>query len=70
VDRSYYQSRLASALASAKAAVEPCARIAHETMARAYRVLLHDAHRSGQRERQQQTQQATEEWENEGGRPR
>jgi hypothetical protein len=40
MDISYLQSRLEASMALMKAAVDPCARIAHEGMARGYRSIL------------------------------
>lgn len=36
----YYQNRLQASLGLANAAIDPCARIAHEGMARGYRAIL------------------------------
>jgi hypothetical protein len=40
MDISYLQGRLQASMALVKAAVDPCARIAHEGMARGYRSIL------------------------------
>jgi len=40
MDLDYYRRRLAEATASAKSAIEPCARIAHQKMAHAYAKLV------------------------------
>jgi len=40
MDIAYLQGRLQASLAQVKAAVDPCARIAHEGLARGYRSIL------------------------------
>jgi len=75
MDLGYYKSRLTSAITSAKAAADPCARIAHEKMARAYGVLVDTTSRLQDRAefpklrkaRQRELDTALDDWENEGG---
>lgn len=74
MELSYLQIRLAAAVAAAKAATHPGARIAHEGMAKAYRALLVSGARvrsgitraSSQKERHEMDD-ALDEWDNEGG---
>jgi hypothetical protein len=40
MDMTYFQGRLEASMALIKATVDPCARIAHEGMARGYRSIL------------------------------
>lgn len=40
MDMPYFQGRLEASMALVKAAVDPCARIAHEGMARGYQSIL------------------------------
>lgn len=40
MDMTYFQGRLEASVALIKATVDPCARIAHEGMARGYRSIL------------------------------
>lgn len=79
MDISYLQGRLQASMALVKAAVDPCARIAHEGMARGYRSLLANYRCAGAPTRdaandsgrstsvQRDLDNAVEEWANEGG---
>jgi hypothetical protein len=79
MNMTYFQGRLDASLARVKAAIDPCARVAHEGMARGYRSILANygyAEEAPSRERpgdkdlifvQGDNDAAVECWVNEGG---
>lgn len=66
----YFQQRLRASLRLMKAAIDPCAKIAHEGMARGYRAILAarslaEENKAGWTERDSEF--AIQRWANEGG---
>ena len=72
MDLDYYRRRLTEAVAAAKAAVEPCGRIAHQKMASAYAAVIRNAglpsaKKAARSSRGQAWEDALGQWETEGG---
>ena len=74
METTYYEGRLAAALAASKAASHPAARIAHKKMADAYRILADPQPQASpyppwQRRKveKHEYEEAITKWENEGG---
>ena len=77
MERTYFQGRLEVSMALIKATVDPCARIAHEGMARGYRSILANYGEGATREAANDSGQsasvqhdladATAEWANDSG---
>jgi hypothetical protein len=69
MDLEYYRRRLAEAVAAAKSAVEPCGRIAHQKMARAYAVVIRNAALPSAKARRPVHEDVIGQWETDGGAP-
>lgn len=66
----YFQHRLQASLSLMKAALDPCARIAHEGMARGYRAILAARRLAAENEAaltERDGEFAIQRWTNEGG---
>jgi hypothetical protein len=71
MDLTYYKSRLATSLAAARTALDPCARISHEKMAHSYANLVRAIQKlrnTFEKKPASDLASALDDWENEGGR--
>ena len=73
MDLEYYRRRLTDAVAAAKSAVEPCGRIAHQKMAKAYAAVIRNAGlpsaKATHPSRRQLREDVLGQWETDGGAP-
>jgi len=67
MDLEYHRRRLTDAVAAAKSAVEPCARIAHQKMASAYAALIRNAGLPSAKPRHPVYEDVLGQWETDGG---